>query len=116
MRYKVPDNIVSKKARVAYRVFREIMFFEIGRSIPSRILEPLMSILVILTFIKSYDLFTISKSWAWIIVFVAIIGFYYAGRFYAKHHLDKIDRQVHAERDPILHGVYNNTGKKGEKF
>lgn len=47
-----------------------------------------------------------------IVLVLGILTCYVVGHYWMKHNVDKLDTQVHAERDPITMGMYKKIADK----
>jgi len=114
---KYPDNIKSKKSKMAYWSFKQWYTYSVGRGqIVGRITNMIPEFGWIIVFIEKFTGYNFSILGIITFVLASSFVFWILGFWYMNHSLDEIDQQVSAERNILLRDIHKSTVKKRDKL
>ncbi len=116
-KFKFPSNINTKKAKLAYLMFRFLYARSVGQGqIIGRVTEMFPELIAVIVFLELYTPLTFV--W-WHVLVMAVLSFtitYFIGVWWMKQDFDRIDMQVSAERNPIMTDIHKSTVKERDNL
>lgn len=114
-----PGNIKTRKSQFAYSVFRHLYVFNTGKGkVVGRFTDWTQEALLLYTALHVTGFSTNEVLGLFAISAIPLICIcYWLGWYYLRWNLDKIECQVHSERNPLMNDLHKRVVKdKGEEY
>lgn len=112
-----PKNIKTAKSKIAYWSLRQWYTLSQGRGqVIGRITGMLPELTSIVILVELYTPLKLNLIGILTLIFASFFGSWAIGKWWMNNNLDKIDQQVIAERNPILHEIHKKVVKRREEL
>ncbi len=109
-----PEELRTKKSRVAYFIFKQLYAFNQGKgNVIGQFTGPLPEIMAMLYLLEQFG-FILSKIQIICLALLTVMGCWFIGKLYMRMNLDKIQNIATHERNPLLNDLQNK--RKREKL
>ena len=111
-----PDNIKTKKAKIAYSLFHIDYTIRVGKGqIMGRFTNMIPEFGFIILFIERYTSVKFSIFWIIFLLLASHVVFWFLGYMWMVVNFDRIEQQISAQRNPLIDDIHKSTKKKNRE-
>lgn len=110
-----PANIRTRKSKLVYFVYRTLYVFDRGKGFVGRFTSTATELSVFYILLRTLNINPTPAAITTAIL-LAIMVCYTLGKIILKYNVDRIEKQVNSERDPIMNDVHKQIVKNREEW
>lgn len=111
-----PDNIKTRKGKIAYWCFKNWYIISQGRgSVIGRFTNLLPEMAVIIGVLKLWFGWPVTPGWVALYILVFHVISWIIGYYWLRFNMDRVDMQVSSERNPITMEIHKTVVKKNKR-